>query len=286
VEKFDLSQNAVLVRLNIGQAGLTAFSRTLSDEAAEKHEADRDSVRGVVQKLKPADRKEITRAINAARAVFYFNTLPWDNGAYRLCPLVLYDSLRRELSVVEEAFGEAVEDLVGRYDQLAKDYKRRVNDLASEVPFPSRQELATNFNFQLVEMPIANPAKVVLNNLGEAQLEELRSRVTADIDQRLEAAGHDIVFRLIELVQKLRVQAGKDPKDTRFHKSLITNIEEAVTVLPKLNVTDNPEISRLITRVKNELASLDVADLKGNAKVRTKTEKVTSTILKDLKSYR
>lgn len=280
----EIFSNAILVRLRIGQAGLSATSKTLTDEAAEKHEADRDSVRGTVQKLKPADRKGITRAINMAKSALYYNTLPYEEP-YRLCPAVRYDSLKRALEPIQESFKESVEDLLTRYDTLASDYKNRVKDLAEEVPFPSREELSENFTFKLIEMPITDPSKLRLNHLSEEELTDLRDRVGSDIHEKVAGGIREITFRLLDQVGKIKTQCAKG-EDARFFQSLTKNLEKELDVLPSLNVTNDAEIDRLIGRVRKELAQIDVKDLKVNGQVRTKVEKTAAAVMKDLKGYK
>jgi hypothetical protein len=282
--QFDLTKEAVLVDLTVGARGLSARSRKLSEEAAEKHQADRRSVGGVVQKFLSSDLKGITKALNNARTVVKDNTLEWGSGGFRLLPLGRRDSLYSGIAAVEVQLEEAVQDLIDNYDRISSEYKRRVNDLSDEVPFPTREALASNFRITLDELPLADPGTVFLNHMSTPKLEEFRNRINEEMTEKLWAANEDLVYRMIEQVQKLKNQVGKDPKETKFHKSLITNLEKTIDVVDSLNLTNDPKIDKLIARIKRDLASVDINDLKNDGQVRKAVESDADSILKDLQA--
>jgi hypothetical protein len=281
--EFDLSENAILVDLNVGQAGLTATSKTLTDEAASNHKADRASVRGIVSKLQREDLKPVTKAVNLAKAILDKNTLPFMSGSWRLCPLERYDALRTEMEEAEAMFADGVEELAGRQPELEKAYRKRLNDIAEEVKFPTADEIRGNFRLALSEMPLAKPNSVILRGLSDAMQDQIRARFEQDLDAKLQTATHDIIYRLIEMVDRVAKQTAKN-EDTRWHESLVGNIRSVVPTLRGLNLTQNPEIDRLITRVEKGLSQVSVADLRDNEAYRKQTHQTASSILKELKS--
>lgn len=283
METFDLTQEAILSRLYIGTTGKAKHSRTLAEEAAEKHKADQKSVRGIVQILQSDDLKDITAAINGARIAYYHRTLSWDDNAYRLLPLAQYIDLKAELDGYKIKFDEGVNKLVNKYDELKENYSARVNDLADEIPFPTREQLRGGFQFQLVTMPLARPNDIRLKHMPKEAVEELKREVTDDMTSRLKDAQEEIIIRLIEVVTKLDSQLKKS--DGRLFKSLASNIQKQVSILPALNVANDPDITRLINRVNKELGSIDIEGMRDDDKAKSETTKVTASILKDLQGY-
>lgn len=285
VTTIDLTKEAVLLRLEIGQVGVTARSRTLTAEAAVKHDADPDSVRGIVQILTGASRAPITQQVNAARILFEASTLSWDNKGYRLCPADNYGDLMRGLDARKNLFHDAVDDLGNKHAELRKDYHQRVKDLAHEVPFPSERELRDSFRFDVYVMPLANPDDIRLRHVNGAALEAMKQSVAAQYDERLADTGLEIVERLQVLVARVKEQCGKE--NGRLFDSLIGNIEDAVEVCSSLNITNNPEITRLIERVKLDLTSIDIPTIRDDksGKLRKETAKVASNVLRDLQKF-
>lgn len=279
----NLFEDTLLVQLSIRQAGISARSRTLSREAADAHEADRDSVHGVILKLSKETLSPLQAIINPAREFHLANTLPWGKNGERLIPVTRYAHWKRELTIKQNAFNDEVEEMLSHYPTLRKDYMRRVNDLAQEIPFPTLQEMQGNFGFELQEQPLPNLNDLRLNHLDPKTVEDLKVRITNAMAERLEEAHRDIINRLFAVVARVHEQTGKE--DGRLFETLRTNIEEAVDVLPKLNLKNDPEITRLITRVRTELASIDVVTLRNDPKERAKTSKLAGSILNDLKHY-
>jgi hypothetical protein len=124
LEAFDIRKEALLVRLSVGQVGVSVGSRTLAKEAAEKHGADADVFRTLIQRLLPEQRATVQATYSAARKILETYTLPWDDKAYRLCPAAKYPLLRAKLDEQRTKFQDAVQGLVENYDQLARDYAR------------------------------------------------------------------------------------------------------------------------------------------------------------------
>lgn len=284
LDQYDVTQEAILVRLYVRQAGISARSRTLTREAAEKHQADPRSVNGIVQKIEASTRAELTAAINQGRAILYNLTLPWDDNAYRLCPLKVYPRLKQEMQAVQNAFYDARDAMLANYEHMRTDYLRRVNDLAQEIPFPTLAEMERSFEFEVRDMPIARLEDVRLKYVDPSTLDDIKQRINQQTTDRLREAQEEIIERLIERVQRVKVQTEKE--EGRIFESLIGNIEEDVALLPALNITNDPEITRLIERVKTELTQYSVEDLRKDDKLREHAAQTAGSVLKDLRKFK
>lgn len=283
----------MLVRVPIKMRGLTAKSQTLTREAADTHEGDRDSFSAGVKLFGVDPLSPIIRIVNMARAFHIENTLPWADTGFRLIPVERLPYWQRELTRMQGEFMDAVDGLIAAYPRLRKDYIRRVNDVAQEIPFPTLEQLKGNFDFDLMMQPIANPNDLRLKHIDPKTVAELKAKAAADMSAILDEGHKDIINRLFKVVNRIHEQTSS--ADGRLFRSLVGNLEEAVDVLPKLNLRNDPEIKRLINRVRTELSSIDLEALKTNGKrgdvlkvaqtERAKTAKAASSILSDIKSY-
>lgn len=285
INTFDIRKESVLGKVFVGQVGLTSRSRTLTDEVVANHKMDRNSAAAVVVKLEAECRKEITQAQNQARALIESKSLPWSRTGFRLIPIKNLPELMVEMSKISNKFYDGVTNLLNNYDHLRTDYLRRVNDVADEIPFPTKEQIKSGFKFDFITMPLPNVEDIRLNHVSEEVVEEIRSSTVQGFNDRLQEAQSEIVERLIQLVLHVKDQCDKDPKETRFHKTLITNIEDAVEILPSLNITNDPKITKLIEKVRDNLTGIDVEDLKKDASYRSATVQIASSVLKDLKKY-
>ena len=264
----------------MGRAGITAQSKTLTREAAKAHKADPKSVKGIVQKLESEVLADNTSIMNRARSFLDERSLPWLKGL-RLVPLTNYNEVRKGLDKFSDEWNDSVAALLSQYDELRRDYLRRVNDLADEVEFPSRQKLEMGFRFGWTEMPLANPDDIRLKHISAKAVAEIKANISEQMETKLRSAQVEIVDRLKELILNLKEKT--EDTDRRMFQSLIKNIEDAVDVLPSLNITNDPEINRLINDVKSKFTGIDVDDLKKDEKARAVVAKQASTVLDDIK---
>lgn len=286
-EAFDLSQEAILMRLSVSQGNLTASSSVVVRDAAAANNAEADALYGGVQVLRKEDRAEIISIVGQARTAFHARTLGWDEP-YRLCPLTAYPALKSKLEEYSNNFTDAVEKLASRYDELRATYEAKLgalsaSDLSVEKRFPSEAALRSGFSFSVSALPLTNPNDFRLKHVDQATVSALRAGIEAAMTDRLGAANMEIVSRLRDLVQTVASRT-KNP-DGRIYDSLVTNIQEAVSVLPTLNVTGDAEIARLISRVRTELAGIDVKGLRTSRTYRAATAEAAGSVLDDLKSY-
>lgn len=271
--------------VSIGMAGVQSRSKTLSREAADAREAVHNRVSTIIFKLSKDNLKNVQNIASEARIFFKENSVAWDNSGYRLVPLSRYAYLKRELERRENLFIDAVTgDLIGNYDQIKADYEREVKTgLAREVPFPTIEQIKANFRFEIYEQPIANPNDLRLRHVDPRTIETMKSTINDAIATRLDAANQEIVARLIRDVRTLHKNT--DNPEGRLFDTLKLNIEETVAVLPSLNLRNDPEINRLIIRVKNELSSIDVELLRKDKKERALVAKQSAAVLQDLEKY-
>lgn len=279
----DLSRLGMLTRLVINQPGFAVSSKTLKEEAVEKHQADRKSIRSLVLIFTEEQRQYITKAITEGRRILTSNTLPWEEP-YRLCPLKRFAQLRVELTQQENAYLDAVDDLCADYDALREDYRLRVNSvLASEIPFPSLQQIKQGFRWELRTSTLPEPKDFKPSILAPQLVEEIRASMATQYEEKLAVANGDIVKQLAELVGRMKEQTS-NPKGKIFD-SLVGNIQEAVERLPGLNIADDPKIEKLINTVKRELTMVDPQQLREDERYREATSKTANSVLNELKNF-
>ena len=281
---FNLATDAVLMRVIIGRAGAKARSKTLQREAAATHHADIDSLDTKVSKLARAALDPIVKLESAARSAFYFGTVRWDDNAYRLVPATRFAALMAELNDFKNRYYDAVQELVAQHPALEADYRKRVGSvLASETKFPDARTLRESYRFEIRQMPLADPNDLRLRHVDPRVVDEIKASVNDAYAERLAAAQQEVIERLRERVAAIKDAVSR--KKGRLHDSLAANLDKEVEALPHLNITNDPEIARLIERVRSELGGLELSELKQSPKERRATAKVASSVLDDLKNF-
>src|SRR5258706_12446228 len=279
-KEFDLSRDAVLVKLKISQVGVTANSKTLSREASVKHEADRNSVKGYVQKIKWTDLSDLTRVYNEAREVLNRLTLPWSEE-FRLCPVDNYAELTKAMRELENRFNDSVHKLVSKHSALEEDYQARVKDLSKEIAFPTKAQMEASFSFKFEEALIPS-SDIRLRHVSEDTRKEISGRIKAQVNSQLAEAQKEIITRLSAVVSRI---AQGTREDGKLHSSAIDALNSTLEAIPSLNITNDPDIASLVSRVKTQLGDLDVKELRKDEAVKSAVAASASSILGDLKKF-
>jgi hypothetical protein len=102
---------------------------------------------------------------------------------------------------------------------------------------------------------------------------EEQARIAREIDanvrQRLTKGTEDLWKRLREVVNHM-VDRLNEP-ESRFHATLVTNIHDLVSLLPRLNVNQDPDLERFATQIRERLCNYTAQDLKKDDLLRTST---------------
>lgn len=292
----NVAENALLVAVPITMKGQSAKSDLLTDESVEAHGAEGDTYNSTVKIYSKESLKGVLRIRNAAKEFHIANTLPWADTGLRMIPAGRFTHWKRELTQMQGEFFDEAQLLFDDYPALRKEYIRRATaSVAAEIPFPTLEQMKANFDFKLFMQPIPDISDFRLSMLDAKTIASMKQSMAASLTAILDEGHAEIITRLYKVVARLHDQTGKD--NGRIFESLVTNMQEAVDVLPTLNLRNDPEINRLIARVKNELANVDVTALRVvpskmsdaeqaaiNAE-RSKINKVAGAVLKDIKGY-
>jgi hypothetical protein len=185
-------------------------------------------------------------------------------------------------------FTPAVEALVQQFGQLVEEAKVRLGGLFRPGDYPAPDELRSKFSFETKVMPLPDAGDFRVA-LGDEEKERIKRQITAAVEASLQVASRELWQRLYEAVSHLaeRLQAYKvteDGVEHPFRDSVVTNLVKLVDVLPKLNVTGDPELERLAAEVRASLL-VDPQELRKSESVRTETAKAALAISQRLAPY-
>lgn len=179
-----------------------------------------------------------------------------DDGA-RVLPAALLLEYQPKMDDFKQRIDMMDRQILATYDQIvADDVAYRNMALMSQGKpatvtaddYPTRDQLANQLYVQWYIEPIPT-AGDFRYEVDQSIKDRLNERLRA-----LEAQGDlDLLTRMLEpmkrFVEKLSVPIGTD--GGIFRDSLITNLNELVQHLPKLNITGNPEVQTMIDGIES-----------------------------------
>lgn len=283
-----LSSRAMLCSLSISIWSARKHDPEASEEIAQRHGAQADAGRYHKVLLPKAALAEIQRIVSDARQEHYFITLPWDDNGYRVLPAAAYMDHTEKMRELSNRFAPAVDALAQQFGQLVEEAKVRLGGLFRPEDYPTPQDLRSKFSFETKVMPLPDAGDFRVT-LGDEEKERIKNQITAAVEASLQVASRELWQRLYEAVSHLaeRLQAYKvteEGVEHPFRDSIVTNLVKLVDVLPKLNVTGDPELERLAAQVRTSLF-VDPQELRKSELIRTETGKEATAIAARMAAY-
>lgn len=98
--------------------------------------------------------------------------------------------------------------------------------------------------------------------------------------QRLSKGTEELWKRLREVVKHM-VDRLNEP-ESRFHATLVTNIADLVSLLPQLNVNQDPDLDRCASQIRDRLCNYTAQDLKKHGLLRVTTAAEAAGIVAEI----
>ena len=283
-----LSARAMLCSLSISQWSASKHDRQASEEIAAQHGAQPDVGRYNKLLIPKETLAEVHKIAGEARREHYFITLPWDDNGYRVLPAAIYMEHTEKLREYSRQFMTAVEVFAAQFDQLVTESRSRLGSLFRAEDYPSSKEIREKFAMEtkVLPLPDANDFRV---NLGDEEKDRIKRQIAASVEASLTVASRELWQRMYEAVSHMaeRLSAYKatgNGVEHPFRDSIVTNLVKLVDVMPRLNVTGDPELEQLTAQVRAALL-VDPAELRESEIVRTQTAMAAARIAEQMAGY-
>ena len=280
-----LSENAMLVRLNISQWTARKEDKT----ATRRVETDfncKDAGRFNKALIAQEEIKKIQKIANEARIFHYTNTLPYSDDGARILPTSNYFDYTQKLQALKYTFEKAAETFLVNYPAFIEEAKARLNGLFNQMDYPPAGKIDKKYSFSTQFDPIPETLEGIrkeLDSIQQGEIDQLNSDLEARIKANIAAANKDLWTRLFETVK--HVSDRLHDKDAIFRDSLINNIIELVKLLPRLNITDDPNLETMRKEIEARLCSIRPEAIREDEQTRKDTARTADDILKSMTGY-
>jgi hypothetical protein len=236
----------------------------------------------------PGRRSRIQTVVSESRQEHYFITLPWDDNGYRVLPAAAYMDHVEKMQSLSARFTRAVDALVHQFSTLVDQARVRLGGLFRPQDYPTLEELRNKFSFEtrVLPLPDAGDFRVAL---GEEEKARIERQITAAVESSLQVGSRELWYRLYEAVHHMAERLSayrvtKEGVEHPFRDSVVVNLVKLVEVLPKLNVTADPELERLTQEVRASLL-VDPQQLRDCAARRSDTARAAAEIAARMSGY-
>lgn len=293
----DAAQRAMLLKVVIHQWKGRSHDKRISDEVAERYEAD-ENMGTYLKQLVAKERLAMIGSLTSQiRQLWYERTLPWLDQGTRILPNALYFKTMEQMDALIHKREDAVLELANKWEEVVEEAKLRLNGLFNEDDYPSPTALRNAYRIQVIPMPFPKGADFRMGVLGpenEVQEAELRAEVddavknaVADATRELWQRIHDVTSKMADRLPAytVRQRGGKAIVNNPFRDTLVENIRDLVELLPALNVTDDPVLDGLTDKIRDQLCTHDAEALRNDPKLRRQTARAAEKILKEVSDF-
>ena len=288
-----LSRKAVLVSMPVSQWSARKLDRGLTNEINRAHGADDDAGRYnklLIKKERLADLRDAVT--NLKQNIFYKYTKPWqDEGqGLRVLPNVLFHKFMEEWRAGVAKFDAAADAFAKDFELFVRERKVALNGLYKDEDYPSAEEIRSKFKASVKVMPFPD-TEDFRADLDDATKADIKAEIVASAREAEGKIQTDTMEQIATVVgamaERLKAYGTRTEGDRSgyFRDSLVENVRELVELLPAFNMSGNPVITDLYTRMKRELTVEDAQELRDNNLAREAVQKSAEEILADVSRF-
>ena len=246
-----ISERAMLATVHISVWTARKHDRAISKEVADNHGAHERAGRYHKRLFVYAEKLDNIQTIaNRVRAMFYKYSLPWSDEGFRILPKEVYFEFTEALAKEKSLFWEAVNSFLDSYPSYIAAAREQQGTMFRESDYPPSTAVRKKFDlqFKVNPLPAGNDFRVELSEAHKALICE---QIDADVRATIGAASRDLFNRAYEVVGHMASRLG-DP-DAIFRNTTVSNVAELADLLPRLNITKDPQLDRLAQEIKQHL---------------------------------
>lgn len=258
-----LQEKSLVVSLTVSKWTASKHDRKITDEVRDSHNASNDAGRYNKRLVAKEKLEAIQKIESAARNYHYEITLPWGKNGERLLPSTNYLEYVAKLMQFQSEFETAVSDFVAQYPGIVEEAKVRLNGMFRQQDYPSPLDIRSKFDFKTTFMPV--PEEDFRVSLSDNEITKLKNSVNSEMTSRINEAVKDTWNRIKDQLVRMKDRLGTP--DAIFKNSLFDNLASLIDLLPKLNVTNDENISKICTEMSSLL--VDPEAVRNNSNLRS-----------------
>lgn len=277
-----LQQKAMLVNLNISQWTASKKDKAVSLAVQQQHKANEKKAGWFNKRLiDPTALEPISKIEGRIREFHYKLTLPWGDNGDRILPAKVYMDYVDGLRKFRTEFDDAVDTFVNKYPLLVQEARVMLGTMYDPGDYPDISNIRHRFDLKTTFAPVPD-AEDFRVNVGADEIEEIKKSITAGVADRQRAAIKECWGRVRDVVE--RIQERLATPDAIFRDSLIENAKSLMELLPKLNITEDPELEAVRRDVMDHLI-IEPEELRRSLKTRQATANKAQEILDKMNGW-
>jgi len=292
VQPNSLTERAMLVSLNISKWTARKHDKEVSDDVATQHGLQDKNLGTYRKQLIPKKHLEaLNKIASDARQDHYELTAPWKDNGERILTNVHFVKYTERMRKYQEAWEREVSAFLSMYSVYKEEARQSLGTLFKEFDYPSVREITNKFEFTVDVSPLSDSTDFRVRDMVDAEANRIKDNYEELFKRRTERAMKDAWERIREVVQKMseRLHAYKVLEDGKvdhpFRDTLVSNITDVLSILPGINLTNDPELDKFSARIKEELTRIPADMLRTDETARKNTAEAADKILAAISDF-
>lgn len=222
---------------------------------------------------------EIERYAADLRHYHYRMTLPWSDSGPRLLPSNSLMEYIDGMRVHRETFEAKVKTFLDEYDTQISAMAFKLGDLFNRAEYPTREQIERKFgvDYVLLPVPASNDFRVDVGAELAAELSEKYEQALQDRVAKATSSLYEKVYdTLLHTVERLGDANGKP---NIFRDSLVSNMQDLITDLKRLNLTDDVRLEEMRQELASVMTGVTPDELRKNTATRNEVRQNMAAIL-------
>jgi hypothetical protein len=277
-----IASSAVLVELNISVWPANKVDREMTETVNTNASAVRDASQTRKNLFAGTSlRKDIEKLAARIRLYHNQNTLPWADKGQRLLPTKLFMEYKQTMNNYEVQFSQLCSNFFVEYPRLVAEAQQHLGTMYRAEDYPNLEDVRMKFGFRKAFDPIPESGDFRLD-VSAQDLDDLKNNYEQQYSDRLAEAMRTPWERLhtvlTSMSEKLKDEGGVDSKK-RYHDSLVTNAQELVGLLDKMNITNDPKLEEARKQLELTMLGADIETIKESSHARESMKNKVDAIL-------
>jgi hypothetical protein len=287
----ELGKKAILVQLNVGWWAAKKYDKEASEKTEDAHGAKRGVARVSKQLISKEHISEINNAYSEIRTFFYSQTRPWAKNI-GILKNSAYDDFTKGIMERKIKAEQAKSRFLPLYPDFYEKSKKDLGKMWKAGDYPHPSVIGNKFYVSTRFMPIPNTDDFRVEGLGKSDAEEIKKNIEQGIKdgvaETLKTTYEEFADYIAKMVEKLDdgpKTKGNSNGHQIFRDSLVDNLKELVSRLPKLNIADDPNLYAIGKEIEEKLCKFDADELRADDKLRATVKKRAEGMLKKVEGY-
>jgi hypothetical protein len=258
-----LAANFMAVRVSTKYWSGKITDAEVSEEVINSKGASRKSGKFVKDLFVGADSeiKKINTLQNSVRSLVYARTTTLSSNAEgtqrgdRMINAMKALELLREIKAPILDGKDAVQEFKSVYDLRVQEGLANLQGLGNPSDYPPVSEIESRYGVTVDLFPMPRIADFSRVNIPAALAKGLGEIYAAQEKAKVDNALGDIKGRLLNELQRMATMLGKhgSGEKTRLYDSLVTNLQDLVSLTRSMNIYQNPELDKLADKIEGML---------------------------------